>query len=60
MMAVKEKKTKKEAVEKVGSGESFAELFEKSLRTFKEGDIVKGCIVELRRGEALVDIQYKK
>jgi small subunit ribosomal protein S1 len=61
MMAIKEKRTKKEKTEvvKTLTGESFAELFEQSLRTFKEGDVVKGRVVELRRGEALVDIQYK-
>tara|TARA_B100000609_G_scaffold105434_1_gene83702 strand:+ start:12717 stop:14555 length:1839 start_codon:yes stop_codon:yes gene_type:complete len=43
------------------NGESFADLFEKSLdeRDFKVGDIVKGKVVEVQEDYVLVDINYK-
>lgn len=43
------------------AGESFADLFEKSLgeRDFKVGDIVKGRVVEVQEDYVLVDINYK-
>lgn len=43
------------------SGESFADMFEKSLgeRDFKVGDIVKGNVVEVQEDYVLVDINYK-
>ena len=43
------------------NGESFADLFEKSLgdRDFKVGDIVKGRVVEVQTDYVLVDINYK-
>lgn len=42
-------------------GESFADLFEKSLsdRDFKVGDIVTGTVVEVQEDYVLVDINYK-
>jgi small subunit ribosomal protein S1 len=43
------------------SGESFADMFEKSLneRDFKVGDIVTGRVVEVQEDYVLVDINYK-
>jgi len=43
------------------NGESFADLFEKSLdeRDFKVGDIVTGKVVEVQEDYVLVDINYK-
>jgi small subunit ribosomal protein S1 len=43
------------------NGESFADMFEKSLteRDFKIGDIVKGRVVEVQEDYVLVDINYK-
>jgi small subunit ribosomal protein S1 len=43
------------------AGESFADMFEKSLgeRDFKVGDIVKGRVVEVQEDYVLVDINYK-
>lgn len=39
---------------------SFAELYESSIKTFAEGEIVKGKVLEIRGGkEALIDINYK-
>jgi small subunit ribosomal protein S1 len=43
------------------AGESFADLFEKSLdeRDFKVGDIVNGRVVEVQEDYVLIDINYK-
>lgn len=43
------------------NGESFADLFEKSLdeHDFKVGDVVKGRVVEVQEDYVLVDINYK-
>ena len=43
------------------AGESFADMFEKSLgeRDFKVGDIVNGRVVEVQEDYVLVDINYK-
>ncbi|MGE0528273.1 MAG: 30S ribosomal protein S1 [Bdellovibrionales bacterium] len=43
------------------AGESFADMFEKSLneRDFKVGDIVTGRVVEVQEDYVLVDINYK-
>lgn len=38
---------------------TFAELYEKSVRSIKEGDIVQGTIIALRRNEVIIDIGYK-
>lgn len=37
----------------------FAELYEKSIQDFQEGNLVKGKIVEIRDQEVVVDIGYK-
>lgn len=37
----------------------FAELFEKTLHGFKDGDLVKGMVVAVREKEVVVDIGYK-
>lgn len=39
--------------------ESFEKLYEESLKDVKEGQIVKGKIIEVRPKEVLVDIGYK-
>ncbi len=38
---------------------SFADLYEKTLQTFQEGDVVKGKVVGIRGKEVIVDIGYK-
>ncbi|PIQ86464.1 MAG: 30S ribosomal protein S1 [Candidatus Omnitrophica bacterium CG11_big_fil_rev_8_21_14_0_20_45_26] len=38
---------------------SFADLYEDSIKTFIEGEIVKGKILAIRRNEALIDINFK-
>lgn len=43
----------------ISSGEDFRSLYASSLRQIKEGGLVKGKIVEVRREEVLVDIGYK-
>ncbi|MDH3972989.1 MAG: 30S ribosomal protein S1 [Deltaproteobacteria bacterium] len=46
--------------EKEQSGEdSFADLFEESLKGLKEGEVVKGTIVDLNQDYVVVDIGYK-
>lgn len=37
----------------------FAKLYEKTLQSFKEGDLVKGQVVAIRRNEVVIDIGYK-
>lgn len=37
----------------------FAELYEKSIQSFQEGDVVKGKVVAIRGNEVIVDIGYK-
>ncbi|HXV28105.1 MAG TPA: 30S ribosomal protein S1 [bacterium] len=37
----------------------FAELYEKTLRDFQEGEVVKGKVVGIRNREVMVDIGYK-
>jgi small subunit ribosomal protein S1 len=37
----------------------FAELYEKNIHHFQEGDVVKGKVVAIRGREVLVDIGYK-
>lgn len=37
----------------------FADLYEKTLQNFQEGDVVKGRVVALRGKEVIVDIGYK-
>jgi ribosomal protein S1 len=36
----------------------FAELYEKNMRDFQEGNLVKGKIVALRGREVIIDISY--
>ena len=38
---------------------SFSDLYENSIKDFKEGQIVKGKIVAIRENEAIIDIGYK-
>lgn len=37
----------------------FAELYEKSIRDFQEGDVVKGIVVAIRGRDVVIDISYK-
>ncbi len=37
----------------------FADLYEKTLQSFEEGDVVRGKIVAIREKEIIVDIGYK-
>jgi len=45
--------------EKENEISDFSKFYESTLRPFREGDILKGCIVEIRSKEILVDIGYK-
>ncbi|HMK64790.1 MAG TPA: S1 RNA-binding domain-containing protein, partial [Thermodesulfobacteriota bacterium] len=48
--------------EKSGMGqgeEEFKELYEESLKTFQEGEVVKGRIVSIDKDYVMVDIGYK-
>ncbi|MBI3307029.1 MAG: 30S ribosomal protein S1 [Candidatus Omnitrophica bacterium] len=40
-------------------GSQFAELYEKSMQDFQEGNLVKGKIVAIRGREVIIDISYK-
>ncbi len=42
-----------------GSRDSMAQLYEQTLKDFKEGSIVPGRILEIRNNEVLIDIGYK-
>jgi small subunit ribosomal protein S1 len=37
----------------------FADLYEKTMQTFQEGDVVRGKVVAMRGKEVMVDIGYK-
>ncbi len=43
----------------VDAEEEFKELYEESLKTFQEGEVVKGKIVGLEKDVVMVDIGYK-
>jgi small subunit ribosomal protein S1 len=45
--------------EKQSEGTSFMELYEESLRSIQEGEVVKGEIVQIDKEFVLVDIGYK-
>jgi len=45
--------------EEVRSNDSFMELYEESLKTIQEGEVVKGEIVQIDKEFVLVDIGYK-
>ena len=38
---------------------AFAKLYEESVKTYAEGEIVKGRVIAIRGREALIDINYK-
>ncbi|MCX5715815.1 MAG: 30S ribosomal protein S1 [Candidatus Omnitrophica bacterium] len=46
-------------MDNIKEGNDFASLYGASIKSFKEGDIVKGRIVEIRAKEILVDVGYK-
>jgi small subunit ribosomal protein S1 len=48
-----------ENVDNIQSGDSFKELYEKSLKTIQEGKVVRGEIVQIDKEFVLVDIGYK-
>lgn len=41
------------------TGASFADLFEESLKGLKEGEVIKGTVVEIVQGNVYVDIGFK-
>src|SRR3989338_8939133 len=45
--------------ESIASSTAFARLYESSIKTYAEGEIVKGKVIEIRGKEALIDINYK-
>ncbi len=49
----------KEDNEQTSLSSSFAELYEHSIKTYSEGEIVKGIVIAIRGKEALIDINYK-
>jgi small subunit ribosomal protein S1 len=51
-------KSQKQA-EESQEGESFLELYEESLKSIQEGEVVKGTIVQIDKEFVLVDIGYK-
>ena len=53
------KKTKKPVVEMDAERAKMMAMYEATLRTFTEGAIVKGTVVEVRPQEVLVNIGYK-
>ncbi|MBQ3553471.1 MAG: bifunctional 4-hydroxy-3-methylbut-2-enyl diphosphate reductase/30S ribosomal protein S1 [Clostridia bacterium] len=51
----------KEAINKMENQEqSFATLFEESLKTLNTGDVVTGTVIEVRPNEVIVDLQVKQ
>lgn len=42
-----------------GGGESFAELFESSLRSIKEGEVVRGTVLSIDEDHIQIDIGFK-
>ena len=48
-----------EIVEESQDSDSFKELFEESLKTIQEGEVLKGEIVQIDKEYVLVDIGYK-
>jgi len=48
-----------ETGENIQGGDSFKELYEESLKTFQEGKVVRGEIVQIDKEFVLVDIGYK-
>ena len=40
--------------------QSFAAMFEDSLKTLNTGDVVKGTVIEVRPTEVIVDLQVKQ
>ena len=48
-----------ETGENIQGGDSFKELYEESLKTFQEGKVIRGEIVQIDKEFVLVDIGYK-
>ncbi len=42
-----------------GAGESFAELFEQSVKNFKEGEVVRGTVLSIDEDHVQIDIGFK-
>lgn len=42
-----------------GDMSQFAEMFEQSLRTFQEGEILEGVVVGIDRDKVMIDVGYK-
>ena len=53
------KDKKGEEIENISSMEDIRELYENSFQNFKEGNIIKGHILAIRKDDVIVDIGYK-
>ena len=47
------------AREEIPDGDSFMKLYEESLKSIQEGEVIKGEIVQIGKEYVLVDIGYK-
>ncbi|MBW1926501.1 MAG: 30S ribosomal protein S1 [Deltaproteobacteria bacterium] len=45
--------------EEAGDMDQFEDLFEQSLRTFQEGEILKGTVVSINKESVMIDVGYK-
>ncbi|MBW2605889.1 MAG: S1 RNA-binding domain-containing protein, partial [Deltaproteobacteria bacterium] len=52
-------KSEEESVEDTQDSDSFMRLYEESLKSIKEGEVVAGEIVQVDKEYVLVDIGYK-
>ncbi len=50
---------KDESPEEAGDMGQFEDLFEKSLRTFQEGEVLKGTVVRVDKESVMIDVGYK-
>jgi small subunit ribosomal protein S1 len=50
---------KDESPEEAGDMGQFEDLFEKSLRTFQEGEVLEGTVVRVDKESVMIDVGYK-
>jgi small subunit ribosomal protein S1 len=50
---------KNESPEEAGDMGQFEDLFEKSLRTFQEGEVLEGTVVRVDKESVMIDVGYK-
>lgn len=50
---------KDESPEEAGDMGQFEDLFEKSLRTFQEGEVLEGTVVRIDKESVMIDVGYK-